>query len=132
MSRDVKLGRAVLGKTGIEVSRLCFGALTMSPLQCDMPPERGAELILYAYERGVDFVDTAEYYRNYAHIKPALARAPSIKVAAKAYCYDRKTAAESFENAMRGLCGVEYEAHATSSAYCAATARRWTTLTNRR
>ena len=61
MSRDVKLGRAVLGKTGIEVSRLCFGALTMSPLQCDMPPERGAELILYAYERGVDFVDTAEY-----------------------------------------------------------------------
>ena len=57
MSRDVKLGRAVLGKTGIEVSRLCFGALTMSPLQCDMPPERGAELILYAYERGVDFVE---------------------------------------------------------------------------
>ncbi len=107
MSRDVKLGRAVLGKTGIEVSRLCFGALTMSPLQCDMPPERGAELILYAYERGVDFVDTAEYYRNYAHIKPALARAPSIKVAAKAYCYDRKTAAESFENAMRGL-GRDY------------------------
>ncbi len=107
MSRDVKLGRAVLGKTGIEVSRLCFGALTMSPLQCDMPPERGAELILYAYERGVDFVDTAEYYRNYAHIKPALARAPSIKVAAKAYCYDRKTAEESFENAMRGL-GRDY------------------------
>lgn len=107
MSRDVKLGRAVLGKTGIEVSRLCFGALTMSPLQCDMPPERGAELILYAYERGVDFVDTAEYYRNYAYIKPALARAPSIKVAAKAYCYDRKTAAESFENAMRGL-GRDY------------------------
>lgn len=107
MSRDVKLGRAVLGKTGIEVSRLCFGALTMSPLQCDMPPERGAELILYAYERGVDFVDTAEYYRNYAHIKPALARAPSIKVAAKAYCYDSKTAAESFENAMRGL-GRDY------------------------
>lgn len=84
-----------------------FGALTMSPLQCDMPPERGAELILYAYERGVDFVDTAEYYRNYAHIKPALAREPSIKVAAKAYCYDRKTAAESFENAMRGL-GRDY------------------------
>lgn len=107
MSRDVKLGRAVLGKTGIEVSRLCLGALTMSPLQCDMPPERGAELILYAYERGVDFVDTAEYYRNYAHIKPALAREPSIKVAAKAYCYDRKTAAESFENAMRGL-GRDY------------------------
>lgn len=107
MRQDVKPGRAVLGKTGIEVSRLCFGALTMSPLQRDMPPERGAELILYAYERGVDFVDTAEYYRNYAHIKPALAREPSIKVAAKAYCYDRKTAQESFENAMRGL-GRDY------------------------
>lgn len=107
MSSGVRLERAVLGKTGIEVSRLCFGALTMGPLQCDMPPERGAELILYAYERGVDFVDTAEYYCNYAHIKPALAREPSIKVAAKAYCYDRKTAQNSFEDAMRGL-GRDY------------------------
>lgn len=104
---SAELGRAVLGRTGIEVSRLCFGALTLSPLQCDLPPERGAELILYAHSRGVDFVDTAEYYRNYAHIKPALAREPSIKVAAKAYCYDKKTAQASLEGAMRGL-GRDY------------------------
>lgn len=107
MKANVKPARAVLGRTGIEVSRLCFGALTLSPLQCNLPPERGAELILYAYERGVDFVDTAEYYRNYAHIKLALARAPSIKVAAKAYCYDRKTAQASFEGAMRAM-GRDY------------------------
>lgn len=107
MKASADMERAALGRTGIEVSRLCFGALTMSPLQRDMPPERGAELILYAYEKGVDFVDTAEYYRNYAHIKPALAREPSIKVAAKAYCYDRKTAEQSLENAMRGL-GRDY------------------------
>ena len=107
MKASADMERAALGRTGIEVSRLCFGALTMSPLQRDMPPERGAELILYAYEKGVDFVDTAEYYRNYAHIKPALAREPSIKVAVKAYCYDSKTAEQSLENAMRGL-GRDY------------------------
>ena len=59
MKASADMERAALGRTGIEVSRLCFGALTMSPLQRDMPPERGAELILYAYEKGVDFVDTA-------------------------------------------------------------------------
>ena len=28
-----------LGKTGIRVSRLCFGALTMGPLQAGLLPE---------------------------------------------------------------------------------------------
>ena len=38
-----------LGASGLTVSRLCFGTLTMSPLQLNMPAEQGAELLLYAY-----------------------------------------------------------------------------------
>ena len=48
IQRDVTLGR-----TGIEVSEISFGAATSSD----------AELVRYALERGVTFFDTAESYR---------------------------------------------------------------------
>ena len=40
-----------LGRSGLMVSRLCFGTLTMSPLQRDMPPEDGARLLEGVYRR---------------------------------------------------------------------------------
>ncbi len=58
----------------IEVSRLCFGALPMGPSQKDMPPEEGGRLLLRAFEMGVNFVDTAQSYRTYPHIRYALDR----------------------------------------------------------
>ncbi|HHX74544.1 MAG TPA: aldo/keto reductase, partial [Firmicutes bacterium] len=33
----------ILGKTGIHVSRLCFGTLTLGPLQSNLPLEQGAD-----------------------------------------------------------------------------------------
>ena len=38
----------VLGRSGLKVSRMCYGTLTMSPLQRDMSPEAGARLLVYA------------------------------------------------------------------------------------
>ncbi|MDW7674080.1 MAG: aldo/keto reductase [Bacillota bacterium] len=64
--------RLVLGKSGIEVTELCFGALTMGPLQANMTEDKGAEVILTALKSGVNFIDTAELYRTYLHIKKAL------------------------------------------------------------
>ena len=52
-----------LGRSGLAVSRLCYGTLTMSPLQKDLSPEDGARLLVHAYERGVRFLDTAEAKR---------------------------------------------------------------------
>ena len=49
-----------LGRSGLRVSRLCFGTLTMSPLQTGMKPEDGARLLVHAYEQGVRFLDTAD------------------------------------------------------------------------
>ena len=63
-----------LGSTGIEVSSLCFGILPMGPLQAGLPVEEGGALILEGLERGINFVDTAEMYRTYPHLRWALRR----------------------------------------------------------
>ena len=97
----------VLGRSGLQVSKLCFGTLTMSPLQRDMPPEEGAELLIHAYERGVRFLDTADLYGTYPHIRLALKEAPDYVVSTKAYCYDRETAQAALERAFRGI-GRDY------------------------
>jgi len=48
-----------IGKSGLRVSPICMGTMTFG-LQCD---EKEAFRILdYAYERGVNFYDTAELY----------------------------------------------------------------------
>ncbi len=61
----------------IQVSRLCFGTLTMGPLQRNMTLQEGAELLEYAAGLGVNFVDTAEIYGTYGHIAKALSAAPT-------------------------------------------------------
>ncbi|NLF27820.1 MAG: 4Fe-4S binding protein [Clostridiales bacterium] len=92
-----------LGASGPMVTRLCFGTLTMSPLQANLPAEEGADLLVYAYARGVRFLDTADLYGTYPHIRRALKEAPDYIVGTKAYCYDGKTAKEALERAFRGL-----------------------------
>lgn len=83
------------------VSRLCFGTLTMSPLQCNMSAEEGARLLIHAHEQGVNFLDTAELYDTYRAIALALREAPDYVISSKAYCYDEDTARASLERAFR-------------------------------
>ena len=64
--------KMILGKTGIEVSELCFGALPMGPLQKNLPVETGAEIILRALNGEVNFIDTAQLYQTYEPIRLAL------------------------------------------------------------
>ncbi|WZL74380.1 aldo/keto reductase [Clostridiaceae bacterium 35-E11] len=61
-----------LGNTGIEVTELCFGVLPVGPLQKNLPVEESAEIIAYALENGVNFLDTAQMYKTYSHIKLAI------------------------------------------------------------
>lgn len=96
-----------MGSSGLSVSKLCFGTLTMSPLQKNMSPAEGARLLIYAYERGVRFLDTADLYETYPHIRLALKEAPAYVISTKAYCYDRETAQAALERAFRGL-GRDY------------------------
>ncbi|MDO5301592.1 MAG: aldo/keto reductase [Tissierellia bacterium] len=100
---------AFLGKTGIEVSKLCFGSLTLSKFQADLPLSKGAELIVHAHRRGINFIDTAEIYDNYAFFKEAFKtlNRDQMVVATKAYCYDEKTADESLNKALKEM-GTDY------------------------
>lgn len=94
-----------LGKTGIKVSKICFGSLTMGPLQRNLSTFEGASLIEYAYEKGINFLDTAELYETYAHIRQALKTIPRDKfvIASKCYAYSEETARLSFEKALREI-----------------------------
>ena len=67
-----KLEYKELGNTGLIVSELCFGALPMGPLQARLSPEEGGALLREAYAEGVNFVDTAQLYRTYPHVRESL------------------------------------------------------------
>ncbi|HHV62400.1 MAG TPA: 4Fe-4S binding protein [Firmicutes bacterium] len=63
---------AVLGRTGIEVTEFCLGALPMGPTQADLSLDAASELIRTALNEGINFIDTAESYKTYPHIRQAL------------------------------------------------------------
>ena len=94
-----------LGDTNIEVSRLCFGSLTMTPFQANLSEKEGAYLIEYAYDKGINFLDTAEIYENYNYIKRALKgiRREDYHIATKTYAYTEEMARESLELALKEL-----------------------------
>lgn len=97
--------RTELGKTGIAVSRMCFGTLTVGPLQAALPLEQGAELLARAMELGVSFFDTAQLYRTYPYIRRAVERTGryDVVVASKTYAWNRQLAVEAVEEARREL-----------------------------
>ena len=64
--------KVLLGNTGITVSRAGFGVLPMGPSQLALPVDEGAAIIRYAYQHGINFIDTAQYYRAYPYISRAL------------------------------------------------------------
>jgi len=95
--------RRELGDTGVKVSRLCFGALTIGPLQCNLDIDAGADLIRMALDHGVNFIDTAEYYRTYPYIKQAIAGRQDVVVASKSYAFTFEGMQESIEKCLRGI-----------------------------
>lgn len=50
--------------------------------------------MVYAHEKGINFIDTAEIYDNYAYINGAIKELGREEwvITSKAYCYDEKTA----------------------------------------
>lgn len=94
-----------LGKTGILVSRLCFGTLTVGPLQANLPVEQGAQVLAHAADRGVNFFDTAQLYDTYPVLRRAmqLCGKHELVISSKTYAYTRALAAEAVEQARRAL-----------------------------
>ncbi|HEY8464863.1 MAG TPA: aldo/keto reductase [Bacillota bacterium] len=95
--------RKKLGLSGLEVSVLCFGTLTVSPLQKNFPPAQAAELFCYAREQGINFFDTAEIYDTYEPLGLALKRYPDLVIATKCYAVTAQEMQKSIELARRRL-----------------------------
>jgi aryl-alcohol dehydrogenase-like predicted oxidoreductase/NAD-dependent dihydropyrimidine dehydrogenase PreA subunit len=105
LSHDASYNASALGSTGIAVSRLCFGTLTVGPLQSNLPPEDGGRVIAHAIERGISFFDTAQLYGTYAHLRRGmeLSGRRDIVISSKTYAWNRELAIEAVEEARKGL-----------------------------
>lgn len=93
-----------LGQTSLNVSQLCFGSLTISPLQKDFSPEKAGGIIKNALAQGINFIDTAELYQNYEHIKEGIKDfKQEVILSSKSYAYTYEGMQLSIENACRQL-----------------------------
>jgi aryl-alcohol dehydrogenase-like predicted oxidoreductase len=73
-----------LGRTGLTVSALCFGSLSIGPAQYDLPPERAGAVLKAAWDLGVNFFDTAEIYGTYPHLR-AVANLPGAVISSRSF-----------------------------------------------
>ncbi|NLD16170.1 MAG: aldo/keto reductase [Tissierellia bacterium] len=94
-----------LGNTGIKVSRLCFGSLTMTKSQGNLSENEARELLNFAYEHGVNFIDTAELYDNYPLIKGVFndVKREKLIIASKTYAYSKEGARESLDKYLKAF-----------------------------
>ncbi|TDA64554.1 MAG: 4Fe-4S dicluster domain-containing protein [Clostridia bacterium] len=93
-----------LGRTGIMVSRLCFGSLTIGPFQANLTVAEGARVLRHALEQGVNFIDTADSYDTYPYIRAALGGwTGEVVIASKSYDYTAGGMARSLERACQEL-----------------------------
>ena len=99
------LKKVLLGNTGIEVSIAGFGVLPIGPSQLALSVEEGAEVIKYALSKGINFIDTAQYYRAYPYIEKALEdeEYEDIIICSKSLSYDYEGMMEAIEEARETL-----------------------------
>lgn len=91
------------GQTGLEISRLCYGAGRLKDT-CKTY-ESGAKLMLKAFEEGVTFWDTAEGYGTQPHLGVAIQQISrdDVVIQTKTSVKDHDSAASSIEKALREL-----------------------------
>ena len=100
--------KKILGNTSLSVSIAGFGVLPMGPSQLALPVEEGAAIIRYALNHGINFLDTAQYYRTYPYIKEALKdftkeEKDSLIICSKSLCWDYEGMMEAILEAREEL-----------------------------
>jgi len=86
----------ILGRTGLKVTELCFGALPIGPLQKNVDPNEAAEVIALALSGGVNFIDTAQMYHSQTYVRHAMelsGKKPVISTKSHMTTYDDMRAA---------------------------------------
>jgi diketogulonate reductase-like aldo/keto reductase/ferredoxin len=107
--RILGLERRLLGTTGLEVSRMCLGTLTVGALQMRMEPKLAADIFEAAFDMGVNFFDSAKVYGSHPHLREFLKRVrrEDVIIATKSYDYTYEGMKESLQNALTEL-GTDY------------------------
>jgi aryl-alcohol dehydrogenase-like predicted oxidoreductase len=101
--------KTVLGRTGIKVSKLGIGTGTSHPSggcsQAFMEKGRLAELLVYAFERGINFWDTAVQYDTHQHIAEALkhVKRADIVITTKLTTSGKNDTIREFDRSLREL-----------------------------
>ena len=97
--------KSFLGTTGLEVTVAGFGVLPMGPAQLALPVEEGAEILRYAMDHGINFLDTAQYYRTYPYIKKAFegGNYDHVIICSKSLCTDYEGMMEAIFEAREAL-----------------------------
>ncbi|MBR5468814.1 MAG: aldo/keto reductase [Firmicutes bacterium] len=97
--------KTVLGKSGLKVTVAGFGVLPIGPSQLKLPVEEGAEIIRYALDKGINFMDTAQYYRTYPYISKALedGKYDDVIICSKSLCEDYDGMMDAIYEARRDL-----------------------------
>ncbi|MGK7928575.1 MAG: aldo/keto reductase [Spirulina sp.] len=104
----------LLGSTGIEVSILCIGTGTNGWCgKSDQTSRLGlkglADLLVYAYEREITFIDSADQYGSHPHVREALKTIPREKVIVTTKTIARNTnQIKSDLNRFRKELGTDY------------------------
>ena len=88
-----------------KASKICYGTLALSPLQCSYSLQEKTSLLLYAFQKGINFFDTAELYDNYDILRELIQNInrKDIYISTKSYAYSKETLDRSFNKALTEL-----------------------------
>jgi aryl-alcohol dehydrogenase-like predicted oxidoreductase len=77
----------------------------MGPLQAGFDPVEAGEILAFAFEKGVNFVDMAQLYGVYPYVREGLRRwgRDNIILTSKTYAYERQMALDAVDEARRAL-----------------------------
>lgn len=100
--------KVILGNTGFEVTEICFGCLPFGPLQKNLPVDEAAGILTLGLDMGINFIDTAQMYKTYDHVKMSLTKRkdkPIIATKSTAASYEDMD--EAVKEALDGM-GVDH------------------------
>lgn len=104
--------RTTLGRTGVEVSRLCLGLGSSGcgndSIQARRPHEEVAELLALGHALGATWWDTSDDYGTHAHVRHALRRVPrhEVQITTKTHASTARGARESVRQSLAEM-GVD-------------------------
>jgi predicted aldo/keto reductase-like oxidoreductase len=80
-AKQTAVDQVTLGKTGIKLSRLGFGAGSHGgSVQRNLGQTEFTRLIRYAYDQGITYIDTAQNYQTHGMVKKAIEGIPREKL----------------------------------------------------